>query len=249
MNIQPLNSAYAHNDSVYNLPLWDALNLGYTFIEVDLHLIKDELYCYHRRPIFPKKNNTLTNLYLSPLFDLYKKNNGFIYSGYSSPIFLFLDFKTDAIATYQCLEKTIQPFSSMLSHWTNDIANVNAISLVISGNRPIEFINSQNKRSVLIDGRLADLEKNYKASLMPFVSENYSKIFGRSFFSKMPSEKKLFQFQKIVRQIHTQQKQIRLWNIPENEMIWNTLLQNGLDIISSDKIKKLYDFIYNNKLT
>ncbi len=239
--VDPLPYAFAHNDSVYNSPLFDALRLGYCFIEADVHLIENEIFVYHRKPFFLNTNKTLTNCYLQPLFEIFKKNDS-IFPKLQKPICLILDIKTDPEKTYLKLKSTLQPFKSMLTSWENGRENPKGVSIILSGNRPLEMVLSENKRSVAIDGRLIDIGKDYPTSFMPMISDKYSKIFGWSFFSKKPSSSNLFQLQRYSNQIHKEDKLFRLWGIPEKATIWKSLLENGLDLISTDQIKNLKEF-------
>jgi glycerophosphoryl diester phosphodiesterase len=241
--IQPLKNAFAHNDEQFNFPLLGSLKLGFNYIEADIHLIKNKIYVSHRKPFFPKNNNTLTKLYLEPLLYFFQKNNSTIFQNPKTTFNLVLDIKTDAEATYEILKKQIEPFHSMLFNLENRIGKKNPIKILLSGNRPVNSVLSKQKKSMCLDGRMQDLKKNYSSNLMPIISENYSKIFGYTFFSKIPAEKKMDHFRKIANEIHAQNKLFRLWNIPENEHVWTLLLKNGLDIISTDRIEKLSSFL------
>ena len=239
--VDPLIHAFVHNDAVYNAPLFDALALGYRFIEADVHLIKNEILVYHRKPFFPNYNKSLTNCYLKPLFEIIK-NKGSVFPKSKEPIYLILDIKTDAEQTYKAIKSTLLPFYPMLTHWEDGIEKSNSVSIILSGNRPIQTIKVEKKRWVTIDGRLEDIDKNYTPQLMPIISDKYSKVFGFSFFSKKPNAKQLNHIKDLSKQIHQQNKLFRLWGIPEQESIWKMLLDNGLDLISTDRIKKLNTF-------
>ncbi|MFK7772962.1 MAG: hypothetical protein AB8F94_12525 [Saprospiraceae bacterium] len=241
--IHPLKNGFAHNDEQFNYPLLDSLKLGFNYVEADIHLIKNEIYVSHRKPFFTKNNNTLTKLYLEPLFYFFQKNNSIIFQNQHSPFNLILDIKTDADLTYEVLKEQIKPFHSMLSSLENQIEKKGAVKILLSGNRPVNSLVSEQKKQLFLDGRIPDLKKNYSANLVPIISENYSKLFGYSFFSKIPSEKKINNFRKIIKETHAQNKLFRLWNIPENEHVWALLLKNGLDIISTDQINKLSSFL------
>ena len=244
--IQPLKNAFAHNDEQFNYPLLDSLKLGFNYVEADIHLIQNEIYVSHRKPFFSNHNNTLTKLYLEPLFYLFQKNNFALFQNQKDTFNLVLDIKTDADKTYHVLKKQIKPFLSMLSTLENRIEKKKPVKIILSGNRPVNSVVSEKKKQLFLDGRIHDLEKNYSPNLMPIISEKYSNIFGYSFFSKIPSEKKITNFRKIANEIHTQNKLFRLWSIPENEHVWTMLLKNGLDIISTDRINKLSSFLGGN---
>lgn len=112
-HVNYLDRAYAHNDYEHPNPLFDALNLGFAFIEVDIHLLQDSLYVSHLRPLFPNHEKTLSKLYLEPLFKLQKLNNGSIYPNTERPLVLMVDIKTEAEATYQKLKNVLLPYKEM----------------------------------------------------------------------------------------------------------------------------------------
>jgi len=240
--VNPLNNAFAHNDSVYNTPLFDALQLGFRFIEADVHLINDEIFVYHKKPFFINQNKTLANCYLKPLAGILN-NNKFIFPKTKKTFYLVLDIKTNAEKTYQKIKETLQPFQSILTSWENNSVKNNVVTIILSGNRPLEMVLSENKRWVTIDGRLEDIGKNYAPHFMPIISDKYSKIFGYSIFSKTPSIKKLNLLQQYADHIHKEGRLFQLWGIPEREVIWSLLLKHNLDLISTDQIRKLNAFL------
>lgn len=242
-SIQYLPNAYAHNDSVYNFPLINALYYGFRNIEVDVHLIKNEIFVSHGYPLFPNKNKTLTKLYLQPLFKILTAQNQLISNSPLPSINLFIDVKSDANQTYKILKKQMSPLLPILSTWENGLEKKGKVQIILTGHRPMDLIQNEKQRMVLIDGRLDDLKKNIPNNLMKLISINYNKIFRKSIFRKFPSDKEFQNFRDLANQIHKQEKRIRLWNIPEKEKIWEALLANGLDMISTDKIEKLANYL------
>src|SRR6185436_16418009 len=63
--VVPLEHAHAHNDYLHTRPLLDALDHGFTSVEVDIFLVDGELLVAHTaREIKPDR--TLEKLYLEP---------------------------------------------------------------------------------------------------------------------------------------------------------------------------------------
>lgn len=233
---------FAHNDSVYNYPLLDALKSGYQYIEVDIHCINNELYVNHSRPFFLNKNKTFTKLYLEPLSYLFEKY-GSIFPDSDTPLFIFLDIKTNADITYKCIKFHISKFDSMLTSWNLNQKKENAVTLILTGNRPIEIIKNEIIRKVAIDGRIEDISAEHPSQFMPFISDKYSKIFGRAFFKINPTKKELENFNTLLEKVHTQNKRFRLWGVPEKKYIWDLLLKEGLDIISTNRIDQFANYL------
>ncbi|MCK4749697.1 MAG: hypothetical protein KAT15_21730, partial [Bacteroidales bacterium] len=103
-------NGHAHNDYENENPLQDAIENGFTSVEVDVHLVDDNLYVSHD---FPEELNpaiTLETLYLNPLKDHIIKNNGFIYHDYSGSFYLMIDFKSSAKPSYDKLKKVLSNY-------------------------------------------------------------------------------------------------------------------------------------------
>lgn len=241
--IKPLLNAHAHNDYEHDRPLLDALEHGFTSIEADVHLIDGELYVYHDRPERPDSQLTLEKLYLQPLMERIKKNKGKVYQSYQNSIFLMIDIKTEAKATYEVLKKKLKRYRSMLSYSKGEKLYQGAVTIFLSGNRPMETVLEEKKRLVGIDGRPANLGEGYTMAFMPVISDRYSRHFQwRGFEDRMPEEE-LVRLRKLVQQAHAEDKKLRLWASPEREVVWETLLNEGVDLINTDELKKLRDFL------
>lgn len=240
--ITPLNNAHSHNDYWKEHPLWDALQHGFTSIEIDVHLVKNELVVAHLLPTFTKQS-TLQELYLQPLFELYQLHAPKILPQYEQPLQIMIDIKTEGVTTYLHLEKILAAYEEMLTVYTKNSIQPKAISVIISGNRPIELIASKEKRLVAIDGRLADLGKGYAATLMPMISDRFSKITHRHLLRLPYTQQNIHRLQYYARIAKQEGKTLRFWQTPEDEYTWQTLLNAGVDWINTDEIARLTSFL------
>ena len=112
-------NGHAHNDYENDNPLLDAIENGFTSVEVDIHLVNDNLYVSHD---FPKELNpalTIESLYLNPLKKHILKNNGSVYPNYSGTFYLMIDFKTSAKPTYDKLKRILTNYLSIISIMQN----------------------------------------------------------------------------------------------------------------------------------
>ncbi|UCE06765.1 MAG: hypothetical protein JSW07_01605 [bacterium] len=71
----PLLRAHSHNDYQHDRLLFDALDYGFTSIEVDIHLIDKKLLVAHDKEDVDS-NRTLQSLYLDPLRQIVRRNGG-----------------------------------------------------------------------------------------------------------------------------------------------------------------------------
>jgi hypothetical protein len=232
----------SHNDYWQKPPLFKALSMGYTYIEADILLIKNRLVVAHRRPLRPSKTKDLTEMYLDPLFKIYNEK-GYFYKDHPSPIFLMIDIKTGAEETYEKLLEVIKPYESMLTQFVDGVEIPGGITLIITGNRPVETIAAERDRWVAIDGRPLDLGKGYPLNLMPMVSEKYSTILGWTTTFGPKSPKNILKVQDFVSKVQAEGRLTRLWKIPEKRESWNWLTYHGIDLLNTDNLADLHDYL------
>ncbi len=235
------NLCHSHNDYLSEKPLTNALRYGFKSIEVDILLSKDLLYVSHYWWT-KRKNVLIENTYLDKLYQVYEENNGYIYEN-NDPLFLLVDIKTEANKTYESLNNSLKKYKDMLSHVINDSLIQGAITVILSGNKPtIEYLKKTNDRYVFLDGRLIDLRKNIPIKMMPLISINWKNEFRwRGHKNISPKEK--VHLLKLIERVHQEGKKIRFWGAPDNTKSWELLYYSGIDLINTDRISELYNFI------
>lgn len=235
----PHPGSHAHNDYAHARPLFDAFTNGFTSIEADVHLLNGQLIVSHDYPVTTAK--TLQSLYLQPMDSIIRKNKGTIYPKYSHPVMLMIDVKTDAEPTFSALQKALSSFKENLQR----PGHKGAIQVIISGNRDLELIKNDPEHLAAIDGRPEDIGKGYAAGLMPVISEAYFKITGEN--TTTPSPKALELITALAIKVHAEKKKLRLWAIPDNEIAWRSLIMAGVDIINTDKLEEVHQFLSMGK--
>lgn len=238
--IFPLANAFSHNDYLHKKPLYEALDNGFTNIEADIFLINDKLIVAHYFPYF-KSKRTLEALYLKPLADYIKNNNGTIYSNYLKPVTLMIDIKTGADKTYAVLKPLLDKYASLLTSYDNGIIHPGLITVVLSGNRPVNIIQNESKRYVFVDDRLN--ENTAKSTDVYLMSScKYSKFLHWAGKGTIP-EKEDVKFKTAIEQAHAEGKKVRLYAAPENKEVWRYLLASGVDMINTDQLATLKTFL------
>src|SRR5688500_18297556 len=166
--VVPLAQAHAHNDYAHARPLAGALDHGFCSVEADIFLRDGALLVAHDARDL-RGDRTLEQLYLKPLSERVKANGGRVYK--NGPRFwLLVDLKTPGEPTYKALHALLERYRDILSTTHDGKHQEGAITVVISGNRPIDLIKSQATRYAGIDGRLADLKSEAPAHLIPMIS-------------------------------------------------------------------------------
>ncbi|MDP9077316.1 MAG: phosphatidylinositol-specific phospholipase C/glycerophosphodiester phosphodiesterase family protein [Bacteroidota bacterium] len=238
----PLPNAFAHNDYFHERPLLDALENGYTNIEADIFLEDDDLIVAHVNPFFGS-HRTLESLYLKPLAELIKRNNGQVYKGYNEPVILMIDIKTGADNTYRALKTVLKKYSTIFSSFSHGSVIKGAVTVVLSGHKPYKLIKAEDSRLAFID---EDLQKTAQdttsTNVYKLSSCKYSRMLSWDGRGKMPENEKI-RLCTYVKMAHRFGKKVRLWSSPEKSNVWEQLLNCGVDLINTDKLVTLKDFL------
>ena len=232
--------AHAHNDYEHPRPLLDALECGFGSIEADIYLVAGELLVAHNaKDVKPER--TLEALYLDPLRARVQQNGGRVYRT-GPTITLLVDVKTEAVATYAALHTRLEKYSSMLTQFRDGVATPGGITVILSGNRARAELAAQPVRYAALDGRIDDLSANPAAVLVPWVSDNWQKVFTWKWSGPMPAADAT-KLAALVTQAHAQGRRLRFWNTPDTPEAWRLLTDAGVDLINTDHLTGLRDFL------
>ncbi len=238
--VRPLLRAHAHNDYEHPRPLLDALDCGFGSIEADIYLIEGRLFVAHdRKDVKPER--TLAALYLDPLRARVKQNGGRVYRG-GPTIALLVDVKTEAAPTYAALHTVLPRYAEMLTTFRDGVATPGAITVILSGNRARAELTAQPLRYAALDGRIDDLAANPSSALVPWVSDNWQKVFTWKWTGPMPDADRT-KLRELIAQAHAQGRRIRFWNTPDTPEAWQLLHGAGVDLINTDHLAALRDFL------
>lgn len=226
---------HAHNDYEHERPLWDALGEGFQSVEADIHLHEGRLLVAHDKPSKPFLD--FEEAYLIPLWEILRENDGLVYSDGEHPFFLLIDIKTEAEATGKALQELLSKYMAMIRPGNK----AGGVWPIISGNRSPALL-SENPLWASYDGRPSDLGQGHDPLRMPWVSENYVKVIG-SLNRGIPTGEEQAKISALADKVHAEGKQLRLWFTPESEEVWAILLQCGVDILNTDELQKMRDFI------
>src|SRR6056297_2405018 len=113
---------HSHNDYLQNVPFWKAYSAGATSIEADIFLIGEELFVAHTSQEIDTLR-TFDKLYLNPLRES-------LVLGLERPksLQLLIDIKSEPYSTLDALIRKLKNYPEIIRN--------EAISIVISGNRP-----------------------------------------------------------------------------------------------------------------
>lgn len=238
----PLPRAHAHNDYQHARPLWDALERGYCNIEADVWLVDGALLVAHdRKDVAPGRS--LEALYLAPLLARVRENQGRVFRN-GPPVTLLVDIKSEAVATYAALHALLERHAEMLTVFRAEGRQPGAVTVVVSGNRSEAAMAAQRVRYAAMDGRKANLDSEVSADLVPWVSENWRQLSAWDWTGPMPEEVRVA-LRDWVTRAHGRGRLLRFWNVPDRPQVWGALLEAGVDIIGTDNLVGLQQFLLN----
>jgi hypothetical protein len=237
---QPLTRVHAHNDYLHAHPLFDALDCGFCSVEADVHLIEGQLLVAHELASV-KPGRTLQKLYLDPLRERVQKNGGCVYT--NGPEFVLLvELKSDWKTSYPVLREILKEYAGMLTTFRGDRTETNAIRIIITGRRSREMFAGETIRYAALDGDLPDLETDAPASLIPWISTDWTRPFtwrGSGPFSEAERTK----LRELVSKAHQQGRRIRFWDAPDRPEFWREMLANDVDLINTDDLTGAQKFL------
>jgi hypothetical protein len=232
---------HAHNDYLHPRPLQDALAQDFISVEADILLSDGNLFVGHdREDLVNKPLIDLESVYLRPLFERFKANGKNIYPGYQGLFYLWIDIKYDGETVLSILKDVIRPYRKMLFSGRKNKAG--KVMLIISGERPMDLLLTDPGGYFHIDGRPSDLEKMIDSGRMPFISQSMRQVCVPNAEGYLDDG----EYQKLVELVdrcHNQGKKVRLWASPENERLWQQLKDANVDLINTDALVRLADFL------
>lgn len=236
----PLLNAHAHNDYEHKRPLLDALGEGFTSVEADVYLVEGQLLVAHNF-VFLSPERTLEKMYLQPLQQQAKQNDGRIYKD-GPTITLLVDIKADGKAAYVALDQLLSKYDALISVTRDGKYMEKAVTVIISGDRPMAEIQQSKVRRAGIDGRVTDLDSKMSSDLLPLISDKWSSHFKYRGEGTMPDAER-DKLRDIVKRAHDKGRRVRFWATPESINVWQQLRNAGVDLIGTDDLEKLSTFL------
>ena len=241
----PLPQAHAHNDYAHARPLLDALDHGFCNVEADIWLVEGRLLVAHDRTGV-KPERTLQALYLDPLRERIQRKGGRVYPN-GPPCLLLIDVKSEARETYGVLRELLRGYTNLLTAFTPTNTITNALTIILSGNRATHLLSEEACRYAAVDGRLPDLAGSVSPHLVPLISDNWATNFRWRGNGPLAEDERQ-KLRQLVGQAHQQGRRIRFWAAPDNPAGWRELQPAGVDLINTDDLNGLRDWLLENPL-
>jgi hypothetical protein len=226
--------AHSHNDYERKRALMDAYDQQFGSVEADIFLVNDSLFVAHNLKDV-KPGRTLQALYLNPISDLVKKNDGNIYPQKDVPLQLLIDLKTSGEETLAALIRDLEPHQKLL-------APTGLVKIVVSGNVPDPATFEKYPSYIYFDGRPEVAYTPAQLAHIGLISQAFQKYSGWNGEGPLP-EKERKNIQKMINQSHDLGKKVRIWATPDNINSWKTMMALGVDYLNTDKVIEMGDYL------
>lgn len=224
---------HSHNDYEQLRPFYDAYENGIESIEADIFLSAGELFVAHDSEKIQQRS-TLSNLYLEPLAKAISNNKGNVYADASKKLQLLIDLKTEAIPTLSALVNLLNKYPAIIN-------NPN-ITIVISGNRPVETDYNNYPAYIFFDGRPGIVYSEAALKKVALISTGFSSPSNWAGSSPLPVEERT-QLLNTISSAKKLNKPFRFWGFPDTETAWKESINLGVDYINTDRIWELKGFL------
>jgi alkaline phosphatase len=224
---------HSHNDYEQPAPFRAAYNQGFGSIEADIFIQPGNLIVAHDT-VELKLRRSLDSMYLQPLEQCIKRNNGFPYSDHSKVLQLLVDIKTDSVATLDRLVKKLESYPA--------ITSCKSVKIVISGNRPAPLAFANYPGWIYFDG---ELHVDYPAAAIgkiEMLSDNFRKYSYWNGIDTIPARDKMV-LAALIAKGHRLHKKVRFWNAPDFINSWKLFMELGVDYINTDHVTTAANFL------
>ncbi|KAI0051764.1 hypothetical protein FA95DRAFT_1602517 [Auriscalpium vulgare] len=263
-NIVP-KAIHSHNDYWRDVPLLSALSFGVASVEADVWLLNGTLFVGHEEAALTP-HRTFDSLYIQPLLHVLNaqnpKNeftvnqttpNGVFDTSSSTSLHLLVDIKTNGTEALPFILKALQPLRSAGYLTTSTSGNVtkSAVTVIGTGNSPLDGVKALEPRDYFFDGPLISLNDTstnttWDASLAPIASTDYGVAVGWAGITGI-SDAQRSTILTLVNDAHTRGIQARFWDTPgwpvgARDAVWRELLDDGADWLNADDLEAAAKF-------
>ncbi|KAH0029843.1 hypothetical protein KCU78_g3224, partial [Aureobasidium melanogenum] len=248
---------HSHNDYWRAKPFWTALSNGVVSVEADVWLYNGTLYVGHEESALTHAR-TFDSLYIQPILSVLKKqnpsspfvttptHNGVFDTAAGQTLYLFVDVKTDGNTTWPYVVRALEPLreGGWLTKYNGSAITSGTVTVIGTGNTPLNQIQNQTNRDYFFDGPLATLNATANSNITQYISPIASTSFLQSF--GWPQDGKLndTMLAKLRGQIATAKARgisTRYWETPnwpikDRNAIWRLLWNEGSTLINADDL-------------
>jgi len=222
--------AHAHNDYNKFQPIYNALDHGFTSLEVDVVYVEGLLKVSHDFKKLSRKPEFESG-YLKPFLEAEKS---------LSPYILLVDLKNYSEDGVELLHQILSKYAQHLVSRKKLDDKVGKVQILLSGAYPrVDIINTERYEYFFIDGRPEHVNSGISPDMMPWISTNFKHHFLRKRKGRHAKTEEQ-RLERLVKEVHDAGYQLRFWRTPDKRVIWKMLVELEVDIIGVDKVRKFH---------
>jgi hypothetical protein len=229
-NAKPIISAHDFRKAT---DLWESVGLGVINYQADVMYIYGQLYVTDAMPDSANHHlPTLTEAYLYPLYNQFKKNNGEFLPGYQGDIYLILNFSCQPLRIYKQLAAEMRPFAEMLTYHLEGQQHQGKLTVLITDSKALAEISSIKQSFLGLVGTTADLYLHIDSEKMPLISIKLNELTDWKGFGNIPFDD-FAKLRQLVEKVHAQNKKIVLTDCPASKNIADLVKSAKIDFVST----------------
>jgi alkaline phosphatase len=223
-------NAHSHNDYKNSIPFYRAYEKGFGSIEADVYAVNGKLMVAHSKNEIAE-SRSLQNLYLTPLAEKLKLAP-------KRQLRLLIEIKQDYKAVLPLVIEELKPFADYIA----SPGHPGNLSIVMTGAVPpaAEMPNYPDWITFDVDHLNGFTPQQWqKIGLVSFPLGRYVRWNGKGVLNS----KEIARVKGAIDSVHRAGKMIRFWESPDTKSSWLALMRLGVDVIGTDKIEELGDFL------
>lgn len=227
--------------------LWESIGKGIFNYQADVMYIYGKIFVTSQMPDSAGHGlPTLTDAYLYPLYNQFKKNNGEIIPGYSGDIFLILNLIAQPVQVYKQLAAEMRPFMDMLTYKNADSEHRGKLRILIKDKSQLQTINNIKPSFLGLVGDVGDVDKSIDPNQMPLIEIDFSETTNWKGTGNIPFED-FVKIKDLVAKIHGQNKKISFINCPPYKQVADLIKTVKVDFLSTPDALKMAGFFEAEK--
>ncbi|KAK5164501.1 uncharacterized protein LTR77_009707 [Saxophila tyrrhenica] len=256
-------SFHSHNDYWRPLPFYSALSVGAISIEADVWLYGETLHVGHEEGALTNER-TFDALYVQPILSVLQKQNpdsefltegktknGVYDTSAGQTLYLYVDVKTDGRKTFPYVIKALEPLRSAgyLTTFNGKTVTPGAVTVVGTGNTPLDQIQGVNNRDYFYDAQLTELtttSKDITSDVSLTANTDFVSVFGEVKNQTFTATQQAT-LEEQVATAHGKGMMVRYWDTPgwpvgTRNAVWRILWEAGVDLLNADDLEGAANF-------
>jgi hypothetical protein len=157
-------------------------------------------------------------------------------------IVLMIDVKSKGCRTIKALKKFIERYKPILSSYEDGKLTIRNLTLVVTGHRPMAWLDTGGPRYLFVDADLKNLDRRKEVPDLYFTAScKYSSLISWKGKGQIPPTEQQ-RLTILVDRAHSMGAKVRLWASPDKTCVWNFLMAAGVDLINTDKLIALRNY-------